>query len=256
MCENYSYLGSRCDGGFAEYAVVPAWNLIELPDDVTFEQAAMLEPMAVAVHAIRQLKLEPTDKIAVCGLGTIGQLIVMFLKDMGYENIYAFGKSELQRKAFVESGLPEANYYDISLKENVWDFIKEKTSGAGFDAYFDCVGKNETISQGIEFAAPAGKLCMVGNPYSDIAFEKATYWKILRKQLLIHGIWNSSFLGIQERDAIYDDWNYVLERLSVGQISPERLITHRFDMESLQQGFEIMRQKKEPYLKIMCISSK
>ena len=54
MCRSYNYLGSRCDGGFAEYAAVPVANLIELPENVSFEEAAMLEPMAVAVHAMRQ----------------------------------------------------------------------------------------------------------------------------------------------------------------------------------------------------------
>ena len=52
MCRHYSYLGSRRDGGFAEFVAVPQWNLIELPDQVSYEQAAMLEPMAVAVHAL------------------------------------------------------------------------------------------------------------------------------------------------------------------------------------------------------------
>lgn len=53
MCQSYNYLGSRTDGGFAEYAAVPAWNLIELPPKVSFEDAAMLEPAGVALHAIR-----------------------------------------------------------------------------------------------------------------------------------------------------------------------------------------------------------
>ena len=55
MCRSYSYLGSRRDGGFAQYAVVPKENLISLPDGVTYEEAAMLEPMAVAVHAMRRI---------------------------------------------------------------------------------------------------------------------------------------------------------------------------------------------------------
>lgn len=57
LCRNYSYLGSRRNGGFAEYVLVPEWNLIELPANVSFTEAAMLEPMAVAVHAMRRVRI-------------------------------------------------------------------------------------------------------------------------------------------------------------------------------------------------------
>ena len=67
MCMHYSYLGSRTNGGFAQFVRVPAWNLIELPEQVSMVQAAMLEPMAVAVHAIRRANVKKTDQIAVCG---------------------------------------------------------------------------------------------------------------------------------------------------------------------------------------------
>ena len=79
MCRRYSYLGSRQDGGFAEYTAVPQENLIPIPDSVTFEDAAMLEPMAVAVHAMRRIGVSADDHIAICGVGTIGLLLYMFL---------------------------------------------------------------------------------------------------------------------------------------------------------------------------------
>ena len=63
MCSNYNYLGSWCNGGFAEYAAVPEWNLIELPDNVSYKQAAMMEPMAVAVHAMRRFYIEKDSSI-------------------------------------------------------------------------------------------------------------------------------------------------------------------------------------------------
>ncbi len=77
MCADYNYLGSRCDGGFAEYVAVPKWNLLSLPDSVSFEDAAMLEPTAVAAHAMRAMAVQPDETICVCGLGTIGLLLVM-----------------------------------------------------------------------------------------------------------------------------------------------------------------------------------
>lgn len=83
LCRDYGYLGSRRDGGFAEYVSVPAGNLIGLPESVSFEEAAMLEPMAVAVHAMRRgtenFELFRGAAIAICGLGTVGLLLAMFL---------------------------------------------------------------------------------------------------------------------------------------------------------------------------------
>lgn len=252
MCSNYSYLGSRTDGGFAEYVSVPEWNLIELPDSVSFEQAAMLEPMAVAVHAMRRLSLVKDASVAVCGLGTIGQLLTMFLLERGIKNIYTIGNKDSQKKSAMAMGIKEDNYCDMRVTE-AETFLREKTNGNGVDFYFECVGKNETILQAINSIAPAGQICMVGNPYTDMSFDKNIYWKLLRKQLIITGTWNSSFFGINDESASDDDWHYVIKVLSRGNITPQNLITHRFKMSELNKGFEIMRDKSEEYMKIMMI---
>ena len=72
MCEHYDYLGSRRDGGFAEYVAVPDWNLMELPENVSFREAAMLEPLSVALHAVKRSGVKPGDTAAVIGTGMIG----------------------------------------------------------------------------------------------------------------------------------------------------------------------------------------
>ncbi|MFQ9895802.1 MAG: alcohol dehydrogenase catalytic domain-containing protein [Lachnospira sp.] len=69
LCRNYSYLGSRRNGGFAEYVAVPERNLIELPENVSYEEAAMLEPMSVACHALRRVKASSSDTVAVVRSG-------------------------------------------------------------------------------------------------------------------------------------------------------------------------------------------
>lgn len=252
MCSQYSYLGSRTDGGFAEYAQVPEWNLIELPDEVSYEQAAMMEPMAVAVHAMRRVKIHKDAKVAVAGLGTIGQLLIMFLLDCGIENIYAVGKSEVQKAAVAALGISEERYID-SGKADVPETLKERTNGHGVEVFFDCVGKTETARMALEGTAAGGQVCIVGNPYSDMHFERDTWWKLLRKQLRVTGTWNSSYLGADDEEAPADDWNYVVSRLREGRVHPERLITHRLLMEELEKGFLIMRGKTESYTKIMMV---
>jgi len=245
MCRSYSYLGSRRDGGFAEYVAVPADNLIELPDEVSYEEAAMLEPMAVAVHAMRRVEIRQPDTVVVCGLGTIGMLLVMFLLNRGIRDVLVIGNKEFQKRMAVETGVPEENFCD-SRKEDVKGWLDTHTDGAGADVFFECVGKNETFSQAVGLAAPGGRICLVGNPYSDMKLDREIYWKILRNQLTVTGTWNSSFTGQQE-----DDWHEVLSVLEQQGIAPAGMISHRFPLSKLEQGLHIMRNKSEDYIKIM-----
>ena len=263
MCENYNYLGSRCDGGFAELVNVPVWNLIPLPDDISDDEAAMLEPMSVAVHAIREIGLiskitaqdgskqwtagavgadegEAQPTIAVCGLGTIGLFVAMFLKDAGYRNVFCIGNKDIQKKKLLEMGYAEDDLCDVRYGEPV-TFIKEKTGG-GVDYYFECIGRPESYEQAIKCAAPLGKVMLVGNPAADMDLKREVYWKILRNQLTLKGTWNSSYP---------DDWTYVVERLTSWSMNPSSLITHRFSLEDMDQGLSIMKNKSEEYIKVM-----
>ena len=245
MCRNYNYLGSRCDGGYAEYVAVPQDNLIELPQNVSYEEAAMLEPMAVAVHAMRRVMPKESDTVVIYGLGTIGILLLMFLRDAGIKNIFVVGNKEFQKQTVLKMDI-SADCFCDSRTQDVKKWLLERTQGIGVDIFFECVGKNEIVTQGIDITAPAGKVCLVGNPYSDMNLEKAVYWKILRNQLLVTGTWNSSFTGKED-----DDWHYVLKALSEKRIAPVGLVSHRFSLERVEQGFHIMRDKAEDYIKIL-----
>lgn len=286
MCRRYSYLGSRRNGGFAEYVSVPVWNLVELPEEVTFEQAAMMEPMAVAVHAMRKAlqedlkndikseinaknskdlqgierKLNLNIRIAICGAGTIGLFLLMFLKEAGYEDILIIGNKDIQREKAFALGISKEQFYDNRDGEaDIW--LEQCAQEKDIDVFFECVGVNETVKLAVDHTAPGGRVMLVGNPGSDMVLERQVYWKILRNQLTLFGTWNSSYHrslcdGDSDRltqdDCIpEDDWQYVLERLAAGRVHPEQMITHRYDLEELIKGFELMRDKTEEYLKIM-----
>lgn len=252
MCRSYDYLGSRSNGGFAEYVSVPVKNLIELPEGVSYEEAAMLEPMAVAVHAMREgtadFSLNKEAVVAICGLGTIGLLLTMFLMDAGYRNIYVIGNKEFQKEKAMAIGIPADCYCD-SRKESASDWM-QKLVGGGAALFFECVGKNETLCCGVNGIIPSGRLVLVGNPHSDMTLDRETHWKILRNQITVCGTWNSSFTGEDT-----DDWHYVIQRLETHSVTPAELISHRFSLEQLQQGLYIMRDKTEDYGKIMILPS-
>ncbi|MBQ9437142.1 MAG: galactitol-1-phosphate 5-dehydrogenase [Lachnospiraceae bacterium] len=243
LCSHYDYLGSRRNGGFAEYVTVPAWNLIELPDTVSFEEGAMLEPLAVGIHALRLVGEIPKNaKAAICGLGPIGLLLAMVLKAEGFENIYVIGNKDHQKKLAEKIGIPSDCIFD-NRREDAANFLAE---AGGMDLFFECVGRKESLQLAINAAAPLGKVVLVGNPHSDMPLPKDIYWKILRKQLCVYGSWNSAF-GTGEQD----DWHHALRLLKEGKLLPADLITHRVSLDGLKQALCMMRDKSEDYSKVM-----
>lgn len=248
MCSNYNYLGSRCDGGFAEYAAVPAWNLLRLNDDTDLTVAAMLEPMAVATHAMRRL-LDANENrkqfVCVSGLGTIGLALTMFLKSEGYDNLLVIGNKDTQKQVAISLGVEEENFCN-SKKTDVGEWIAERTASHGIDAFFECIGNQVSVDYALQSAAPSGAIMLVGNPASDMLLKRNDYWKILRRQLTLKGTWNSSYTCDNN-----DDWHYVLDKINEGKINPTVLITHKLKLDELDRGLDIMHNKTQEYIKIM-----
>lgn len=238
MCENYNYLGSRCDGGFAELVAVPAWNLLELPDEVSDEQAAMLEPLAVAIHGVRAMDVKQGEKALVCGLGAIGMFYAMVLQAYDAE-VYVVGKREAQRKRAMEVGIPADHCYDYGAEEEPREM----------DVFFECVGIEASLVYGLDALRPGGRMLLVGNPRGEMGLGRDDYWQILRKQLRIQGTWNSSYTG--EAD---DDWHEALRLIVSGEVQPQMLITHRYPLEELDRGLAVMRDKSVDSCKVMVVN--
>lgn len=235
MCQSYNYLGSRTDGGFAEYVAVPVWNLIGLPDQVSFEDAAMLEPACVALHAIRQADMAHVTSAAVYGCGTIGTLVLQWLAAMGVRDLYAIGTRKEQQELL--SKVANCTFCNCREEEAV-EFIGRHTDGTGVDIVFECVGVKESINNAIMIARAGGQIVLVGNPAGDIELDKQIYWKILRRQLTVYGTWNSSFT--REED---DDWHTTVRAIQDGIIRPSAQITHRVSFDMLPEGLAVMRDK-------------
>lgn len=235
MCANYDYVGSRRDGGYAEYVAVPTWNLIELPDSIPYTAAAMLEPLAVALHAVKMGGIKKGDNVAIIGTGMIGISAGQWAYKFGAGKVTIIGRNESKRKIVEDCGL-EYTICTNSADMKQYDFVLE------------AVGTPSAIEMAVSGAIPGKTVLLMGNPSSDITFSQNLYWRILRKQLIIKGTWNSSYDGTSP-----SDWTEVVEAIDNKEINVEPLITHIFTQDKLNEGLKLMQEHKTPYCKIMTI---
>lgn len=246
MCMHYDYLGSRRDGGFAEYVAVPVRNLIELPDTISFEAAAMLEPSSVGIHALRRVDFEDIHSATVLGIGTIGMLIAQWLRILGVVDIYLVGTNDRQRELAERLGFEY--FYNTRECDAVQQILKA-TGGNGTDLVIECTGFNDVLEECLDLARRGGKVLLVGNPHEDMNLGRDVYWKILRKQLQLSGTWNSSFIPEEAED----DWTRTLDAMQQGLLQPEKQITHRLEFGELARGLQIMKNKSEYFNKVMLV---
>lgn len=246
MCVNYDYLGSRCDGGFAEFVAVPKWNLIPLPDTVSFEQAAMLEPCSVALHALRRFSSVKGKTLVLFGPGTIGNILIRIARSLKANKIIVVGRNTEKLSIAKNNG---ADFIIDSTSENVSEEILNLTENKGAQLIVEGTGAVSCLNDAILAAKGEGEIVLMGNPAGDYEIEKKVYWQILRKQLKLFGTWNSSF-GFSE-----DDWHLVLDMMAKGELNPETLITHTFPLSDLKKGLEIMADKNIISNKVMVIAN-
>lgn len=226
-CEHYDYLGSRRDGGFAEYAAVPVWNLIELPDTVSDIQGALLEPAAVALHAVKRAEIPDGGSVCVVGTGAIGLLAGQWAKLRGAEYVAIKGRDDAKRKLVESCGL---------------DYLKD-ASGKQFDRVIEAVGSETALAESIHLTAPGGRLVLMGNPDGPRAISQDTYWRILRKQLTIVGTWNSSF-GREK-----SDWSETVDAIAC-KLQTNPIVSHILKKEQLEFGLTLMQDKTRPHCKV------
>lgn len=235
MCEHYDYLGSRRDGGFAEYVAVPIWNLIEIPTTLNLTHVAMLEPLSVALHAIKRGEIKQDDNVAIIGTGMIGISAGQWALLQGAASVTVIGRSEAKRSIIENCGL---HYMSQEGKESqrTYDFVLE------------AVGSPSAIDKAINAVSPGGTLLLMGNPTGNIELNQNTYWRILRKQLTIKGTWNSFYDNVN-----VSDWTEVIDAIIKKKINVASLITHTYKQDNLIDGLSLMQKHKEPYCKVMTI---
>lgn len=235
MCADYDYLGSRRDGGFAEYVAVPLWNLLTIDDSISFTSAAMLEPLAVALHAMKLSGIKEGDNVAIIGTGMIGISAAQWAKKLGASSVTIIGRNELKRSIIERCDLK----YEVCNNKDVL---------GQYDIVLEAVGSPRSVDLSVNAATPGGTIVFMGNPSGNIELIQNTYWRILRKQLRIVGTWNSSYDGTNP-----SDWTGAINALVNKEVNVESLISHFFTQEDLMKGLKLMRDHQEPYTKVMTI---
>ncbi|MCC8068938.1 MAG: galactitol-1-phosphate 5-dehydrogenase [Ruminococcus sp.] len=242
QCSGYSYFGSRCDGAFAEYLVVPTWNLVPFSDSLSYEEAALCEPAAVSLHAINIADLKDGQNVMITGTGTIGFLIGTFAKTkIGNGKVIVCGRSENKLEYAKKLGFETINLNTESLSEDIQKIVGSNA----VDVTFEAVGANSSIETAIKSTGAFGKVILVGNPTDDLHIEKNAYWSILRKQMTLAGSWNSNF------NSKINDWQDALKIFESGSLNLKGLITHTFPISESEKAFETLKSKDVFTLKVM-----
>ena len=231
MCSHYDYIGSRRDGAFAEYVAAPVWNLILIDEKIPFVAAAMLEPLSVALHAIKLGNIKNGIRVGIVGTGMIGIAAGLWAKKMRAREVQIVGRSESKRHIVEKCGL-----------------IYTTQIGGEFDVVLEAVGTPTAIASAITLVKPGGTLILMGNPSGDILLNQDIYWRILRKQLHLCGTWNSFYDGKNQ-----SDWTESVVALASGEMNVLPLISHTYNQDHLRDGLELMKGKQETYCKVMTL---
>jgi len=158
LCQSMGFIGLMGDGGFAERVVVPVYMTHPLPDSVSFKQAAVLEPAAVAFHALNQSSLQAGGSCVVFGLGPIGLLLIMLARLRAVERIYAVDISPERMQLALALGAREVfDGRDADLLERL-----RAISDGGLDSAFEAAGSQQTLSTALQCLRKGGEAVLVG----------------------------------------------------------------------------------------------
>ncbi len=159
------------DGAFAEFIAIPQHILYKIPEKVSFEHAAMIEPVAVSLHSVYISEVKAGDTCLVIGAGMIGIFIIKLLKISGATAVIALDINSKHLQQAINAG---ADYAFLSNDENLQEKIKSLTRNRGADISFEAVGKSETVNIAIDMIRKGGTTVLVGNtsPRIDFPLQK------------------------------------------------------------------------------------
>ena len=245
QCEDYDYLGSRSNGGFAEFVAAPAWNLLPVPENISFEEAAMVEPAAVAAHALRRVVMERGDVSLIFGAGPIGLILGMWSRTWGAgETLFVdidSAKLEFARRFGFERVFNPTEGDLVAWLKDI--------APRGADLVVEASGSSAAFEQCTLTARAFGCIVLMGNPSGEMKLSQRAYWSILRNELRVYGTWNSTYGALKN-----NDWDLTLDSMAAGQLDVKPIITHRVDLTELPEALVMMRDHTAFHNKVMCVN--
>lgn len=232
LCLNGTFMAANLhtQGAIADYVVVDEIQLVKIPVQVSFNKAALLEPLGVALHAINFINPKPTESAVIYGAGPIGLSIMSVLKKFGMSNIYLVDKLPYRVRFAKKMGAFASFKFDEAVSE-----IKALTNGQGTTYAFDAAGNNESVSGCTDLVGVSGSIVLVGIPTEDLL----TYnpHKLRTKEIKIYNVRRSN-QTVSDVITLFKDDKMI-----------EKMVTHEFKLEDVQKAFDIVSSYDDDVIK-------
>jgi len=227
------YAAPPYDGAFAEYVSAPEQNVYVMPDEMSYEEGAMIEPLAVGMMATKMGEVMAQDIVAVLGAGPIGQMALQAAKTYGVPEIFVTDVADYRLEYAKKFG---ANEVINTAKENIMEKIMELTDNKGIDIVIEASGASSAIQQSIDIVRPGGRIVLVGYPPKDVQMPLN---KVISKELRIQGIHRYANV-----------FPAAIKAVSSGKAVVKPFVTNVFSLEQINEAFEVNINKTGNPMKI------
>lgn len=244
QCLDYDYLGSRSNGGLAEFVTVPQQNLVKVPAGVSLAEAAMTEPAAVALHALRRAGgCGPGQSLAVFGAGPIGMMVAQWAQVMGASDVFVFDIVDQKLALARQMG------FDLAFNSREVDplqAIQDRAGREGVNLSIEAAGVPQTFVQAAAAAARGGRMVILGNPAADVTLPAPLISQVMRREVTLYGTWNSDYSVTGN-----DDWKTVLVAVASGVLNLALLVTHQVSLARAFEALHMMNEQREFFSKVL-----
>lgn len=233
-CRNMRFLGcpGQVNGCLCEYIVMPEHCCFAIGDNVSFVEAVLCEPLAIALYAVKVAQMRSDFDVAILGSGPIGLGCLVCARAEGIENVYMTEKIA-ERVEFARAA--GGTWVGNPNEQEVVDEIMTRSSN-GVDVAFECAGQQETLDQAVDVLRPGGKLMLIGIPRTDrISF---VIEKLRRKEITI--------VNVRRQNKCTQA---TIDLVSSGGIDIEFMATHKFGLEQTQEAFDMVADYRDGVVK-------